>query len=867
MARRRTLGWIALGMLAAVVGACSSDGEGTTGNTTPPDPGPDLLAHCKFEDAPERAAKAPNAPTEILAGYGEAVLPIPIGAPLGGYASRTLGLGSAKPVDDRARRFGKSLVPTVGVHDAPRAQAIALEAGGERMVLVRVDAPLLNENTLYELESKVAPDGSMRGRIIMTASHSHAAWAGYQPSVVLMPGVDRPKKALAERAVEGMAAAVKGALDSLAPARIGVAVDKAFDPSDEVNRDRRGENNEVLGPDGNDAGKSKDPTLWALRIDKADGTPLAALVDLPIHGTIGGEDNPLVSTDAPGAVARALSAELGYPVLHVQGAAGDVSPAGHEGRKACADSLRCLDIPRLEALGARAAELIAPFIGSIQTGDKAALEIVTRSFYVGRDAVVKRPDGTELRYAPVDPELEEPDGVLLDENGRVLSPIDEFNTAYGAGLCGEDSGSIAPIPNTLGIKAYGSCLELEKGRNIVFGLFDMVDVPVPLCDTMRTTAAAVRITGTPSGDWLMLTMPGEAVAPFASYLRGRSPAGADRTLLVGYGDDHVGYLLTGEDWLAGGYEPSINIWGPLEGEIIIDGILEAAKLAWTPEIEDPEKGSSRYAGWKYPDEAPITPLVTSDHGGIALPSATMFWPDTASKDVPLLAPTVPRAVGAERFAWFGGDPAIDMPLVTIQRELDASTYVPLLDAKGREWTSYDGAIVVTYTPDPVDAAAPEHHIYTATWQPVPPDLFTASKPEQPFSLPLGRYRFLVKGMAATKSTEEPYVVASEAFEVVAAPLAATSTATRGATTIDIQATLGAAPGLRALRVGPSDANVPLIGPWSVAVTLQDGQTKIATVMPDADGKAQVTLTANEVQEAASVEVRDPAGNGGALVVQ
>jgi neutral ceramidase len=854
-------------MLAAVVGACSSDGEGTTGKVVEPPPGPDLLAHCAFETAPERAAKGPNAPTAILAGYGAAVMPIPIGAPIGGYASRTLGLGG-KPVDERAQRFSNGLVPTVGVHDAPRAEAIALEAGGERMVIVRVDAPLLNENTLFELESKVAPDGSMRGRIIMTASHSHAAWAGFQPTIVLMPGVDKPKKALAERAVEGMAAAVKAALDSLAPARIGVAVDKAFDPNDEVNRDRRGDNDAVLGPDGNDAGKDKDKTLWALRVDKADGTPLAAIVDVPLHGTIGDGDNPIVSNDAPGAVARALSAELGYPVLHVQGAAGDVSPAGHEGRDACPDSLRCLDIPRLETLGARAAELIGPFIAGIETGDKAALEIVTRTFYDGRDAVVTRPDGTELRYAPVDPDLEPPDGVLLDDMGRVLSPIDEFNTAYGAGLCGEATGTggIAGIPGTSGIKPYGSCLELEKGRNLVLGLFNVVDVPVPLCDTTRTTAAAVRITGTPSGDWLMLTMPGEAVAPFASYLRGRSPAGADRTLLIGYADDHVGYLLTGEDWLAGGYEPSINIWGPLEGEIIIDGILEAAKLAWTPEVEDPEKGSSRYAGWEYPDLAPITPVVTTDHGTAAPASASLFWPDTASKDVTLLAPTVARAVGVQRFAWYGGDPAVDFPVVTIERETQPGTFAPLLDAKGRPWTSYDGVVVLTYTPDPVASEAPEHHVYTASWQPVPPDLYSAQKPAQPFSLPLGKYRFRVNGNAAAASGATTYELVSDTFEVVAAPLAATSSATRGATSIDIQASLGAAPGLRALRVGTSDTNVPLLGPWSVTVTFQNGQTKAATVTPDAEGKAQVTLTANEAMNAASVEVRDAAGNGGVLSV-
>lgn len=870
MVRKKTLVWFALGALAtpAFVGACGSDGDKQV--TPPPPPPPDLLAHCSFEKPPEHAAKPANAPTEIKAGYGSAIMPMPIGTPIGGYASRAVGLAGAKPVDDRPRRFGKSLVPTVGIHDAPRAEALALEAGGEKLVIIRVDAPLLNENTLFELESKIAPDGSMRGHVVMSASHSHAAWAGYQPSYVLMPGVDRPKLALAERAIGAMAEAAKQALDGLAPAKMGIAVEKNFDPMNEVNHDRRGENNMLLGPDGNDAGKGKDPNLWVLRVDKLDGTPLAALVDFPIHGTVGDGDNPLVSTDAPGAIERALSRDLGFPVMHLQGAAGDVSPSGEEGRKACPDSLRCLDMPRLETLGARASEIISPFITGVQTGDKAALEIVTRTFYVGRDAVVTRPDGTELKYAPYNPDDPEPDQVLLDDNGHVKSPIDEFNTYAGAGLCGEASGigAVRPLPGVAGLAPYGSCLEVAKGGEIIFGIFGLTaeQVPVPICDTVRATSTAIRFSGTPTGDWLVVTAPGEPTAPFAAYLRGRSPAGADKTLLLGYAQDHIGYLLTGEDWLAGGYEPSINIWGPLEGEIIIDGILESAKIAWTPEIEDPEVGSSRYADWKYPDTDPFTPIVTTDHGTVAPSSASLFWPDTASKDITLLSPTVSRAVGAARFAFYGGDPAVDMPAVFIEREAALGMYEPLKDTKGRPLTSYEGLVVTTYTPDPLTAAAPVHHLYTATWQPVPADLYSSEKPLLPFALPLGKYRFRVKGKAMTAAGEAPYELTSDPFEVVAAPLSPQSTATRNGTALDLVASLGAAPGLRALRVGPSDSDVPLLGPWTVTVTFSNAPAKTVEATPDASGKASVSLTMQEVLDAVSVEVLDPAGNGGTLTI-
>ena len=86
------------------------------------------------------------------------------------------------------------------------------------------------------------------------------------------------------------------------------------------------------------------------------------------------------------------------------------------------------------------------------------------------------------------------------------------------------------------------------------------------------------MSGLTGGDWLLVGVPGEPTAPFTEYLRARSPAGPDRTLVIGYADEHTGYVLTAEDWLSGGYECSINIWGPREGEeIIITLVLERAR--------------------------------------------------------------------------------------------------------------------------------------------------------------------------------------------------------------------------------------------------------------------------------------------------
>lgn len=828
----------------ALFGACSKSNESQPQLETPRDP-----THCAYESPPSRAALPPLAPTKIRAGVASEVIPLPIGAPIGGYTGRLRGAGGAALADARARRFTTGFNPTVGMHDAPRVDALAIETGSEVFVLVRADVPYFTDGTLFELERAAAPDGALRGRIMIAASHSHAGWGGFQPTLVLMLGSDKPRKEFADRVVGAMAKAVKDAMAKLEPARIGFAIEKNFDPGNTVTRDRRPDNDTIVGPDGNTAGKSKDPILWAMRVDRADGTPMTALVNLAVHGTVGSDSNPLVSTDAPGAIARALSSELGYPVLHLQGAAGDISPVGDEGRKNCPDGVHCLDMPQLEVFGARAAALVAPLVKGITTGPEAAIEVVTRSFYSGRNAKVARPDGRVLSYAPASEDYE-PDGVIFDESGKIATPIDEFNSVGGAGQCGKaGAGSFSPMPNTAGMGVYSSCLDVTRAQNLVLSFFDLPgNRPVPFCDTTRVMATAVRFSGTTSGDYLMLTIPGEPTAPFAAYLRSRSPAGSDRTLLIGYADDHAGYMLTAEDWLAGGYEPSINVWGPLEGEIIMDGILEAAKLAWSPEREDPEAGSSRFVDYTYPAAGPLNATATPDRGTpVTTAPDGMWWPDTADANAPLGATSVPRAVGVARFAWNGGDPLVDLPEIVVERE----------GTPGIVASSRDGAVVLTYTPVPLRAASPTHHVFGATWQVVAGEPYSLKEPARPFALPLGRYRFSVRGTAK----EGPYTVASPWFDVVAAPLAPASSATRAGSAISIRALLGNAPGMRALREKVSDTDVPLRGPWTVVVTAADGTKQTLTVTPGADGVGNVPVTA-----ATSVDVRDAAGNGGVLSI-
>jgi neutral ceramidase len=76
-----------------------------------------------------------------------------------------------------------------------------------------------------------------------------------------------------------------------------------------------------LNPDG-----PVDRRIGLIRLEKADGTPMALITNYPIHGTVLGPQFKQVSGDAPGIVSQYVEQKIGVPVLFVNGAAGNLAP-------------------------------------------------------------------------------------------------------------------------------------------------------------------------------------------------------------------------------------------------------------------------------------------------------------------------------------------------------------------------------------------------------------------------------------------------------------------------------------------------------------------------------------------------------------
>jgi neutral ceramidase len=742
------------------------------------------------------------------------------------------------------------------------AKAVALSAGGETVVLVKLDLGLVYEGMLFDLEARLGPE--MSGKVLITASHSHSAWGQQTGNPIYMVGLGEIRDRVYQGYLDQVEAVARAAIDGMVPARLGYFVDTNFDPDDLITRDRRGENNELMG------GPRKDNQLSMLRIDGVDDTPIAAIPVYGVHGTINDADNSMASTDVTGAVERLMaeSFDSQVVVMHVQGAGADVSPTPAGGVDC---STRPGNAPEddpcwvwLRAEG-NARNALPTLLAAYESAGAAMqseleLEMLTRSIELGPDPETFTIRDGALEYAPFEPERVA-DGQVFDASGAILSPIDEFNAPVGAALC-ENENPLFPaglMPGTGGMAPYGGCVRIDTAAEVLGQLLDIefgVDSTHPVCESSRTTISALRI-----GDIVLATVPGELSILMADYLRARSPVEPENTVLIGYAQGHVGYCMMPEDWLSAGYEPSINSWGPLEAEYIGERLVELMPLVTTSDREDAASGGADRVATKIVQDS--FPVDAEAPGAGTIPDAVSerIWLRAGPVASAQPAATVSRVSGIATFVWRGEDPAINTPVVTLQRETSpgSGTFADVTRRSGR--VVRDGDLLLMYTPLPVRREDdPQEHYWAVEWQAIPwvgavdQTLGGLDGLDARAGAPLGSYRFRVQG--------EGYALFSNPFEVVATSLGVT--ASRNGNNIEATVRLDAPDGFRLLSLsGDSNRPVPINGGTAdVSLQMQNGpDMEFPGVAIGADGRISVDAGANAAN-VAGVTITDRFGNVG-----
>ncbi|MBZ0271224.1 hypothetical protein K8I61_04260 [bacterium] len=640
----------------------------------------------------EAFAGATRAP--LRAGLATGDLWAPIGVSPGGYGSRP---GPSHP-------YAVAMGGSTGYFGKPDVKALALDNGEERLVIARIAAAGVSEYLYREVLSDVCRIGGfdLSGRLWLSATHSHSGPSHFFPVPMILGGVgtDVFDRGFTRRLSASIARAIVASTENLQPATLAATVVTPFDPGDVWSADRRC---------ANDPPRYKEDRLFFARVDRADGSPLAALMSFPVHGVWMGKS--LLSTDIPGAIELGFENTFDTPVeaFFLQGPAGDVNPSvtphGHDDEQGMEWHARS----------------IAPVLREVYDGlapeADIALGMATASPAISRDAI----------------------GYADDEFGWT----DPFTGAFhpyedGAFYCGSpDVWSTIPYFARLG--SIIDCARPET--SLVDGYYGCV-LPLLFVDAWWTWALnPTEIGDVRLGDYLLAFIPGELTSWLSKRLRENLNAATgvpdDRIATFGYSNGYQSYLLTEWDWMQGGYETSINSWGPKFGDWLVDrnvalaadllaGVAAPAVPPAQPEIP-------------WPDLLPVAFEEAESAGDVLAPPAASY-----------------RRFETVEFSWAGGFTGADRPRVTFEAQAGGE-FEPVRLANGRIMADGDMTTILRYeaSPDYDTRRFPARrlHRYTIAWE------LTAD-------VSPGRYRVRVEGQTWEASAIVPYTVVSDAFDVV-----------------------------------------------------------------------------------------------------
>lgn len=243
--------------------------------------------HCRAPSGAAEPARLPEVKGQgpLEAGAGRARIQVALPVTRAGYG----------PMEPRAERQVAPL----------SARALAVGAGGVRLVVVTLDLLTLPESLAAEVSREVEAMGA--GAVLVAVTHPHSSVGGYDDRREMgFTGVGWPDEAVRGAVVGAAKAAAKQALGSMAPSRI--AVGSAEAPELVVSRAE---------------GEAADARLTRVRVESEAGQRVAEVLVFAAHPTLQPRHDGTLSPDYPAAVSEALEASGGGVVLTLVGSGGN----------------------------------------------------------------------------------------------------------------------------------------------------------------------------------------------------------------------------------------------------------------------------------------------------------------------------------------------------------------------------------------------------------------------------------------------------------------------------------------------------------------------------------------------------------------
>ena len=411
------------------------------------------------------ADAAARCPECVTAGAGYTVLRVPSGTPLAGYggAQRRLLFPDVFGLYAHAFWFR----PSVGELDPVAARALVLESPTSRVVWITLDLIAVDRAFTRALQDRL-PRAGAPTTLIVSASHTHSGPGAFMDSELRgFVAVDRMDPAVRETLIEGAVTAFRRADGARVPALVGTT--KVTAPAVTASR----------------IGQALDSEIAVVKITSVGGDPLALVWNFAIHGTMLHGSNLHLSGDVMGVATARLEQRLRVPVLFVNGAVGDVSPATH-GAAALREAAAAL-AAAVETAWERARPVPVTSLRVLQASVALPSPAVSLKRCVGRwlPAFVAIPLGFEL---PAHTELV---AAALGDTALITIP-GELQTVYGQTIKRETRGLFGSVlvaglsndylgyfmtPEATGGKGYVACAALygpDAGACLTEGALDLL---------------------------------------------------------------------------------------------------------------------------------------------------------------------------------------------------------------------------------------------------------------------------------------------------------------------------------------------------------------------------------------------------------
>jgi hypothetical protein len=652
----------------------------------------------------------------LKVGIADLALDFPIGVSMAGFGNRG---GTSNP-------YRQSLGGSDSMFDRPRAKAFVFDNGLKRIIILKTPMGWSTDYLATQVAWNIyqARGENYLNRIIFSAPHSHSLpgryWSLLPGSSTGILGHGEFSPEMFHRIANTLTQTVMAALDDLQPARFGYAILDPMDIENHVHEDRRHEDTYPI-----------DDSLVVFRIDDMQGNPRAVLVNMALHGTIFSEE-PTITQDAPGGVEiiaqENLQKETGLPikVAFISGNSGDVTPSttGSD----TSDGWRWV-----QEVGHRTWPMIKELFDELEgkTSSDIDLDIANRRVPVSREKLSYGDEEfyNQIRSLPCEEDKE------CSTGNECIQGFCSDVYHFGALMCVQDSDE---DPQTQHQDGRLGCL-------MSVGTISM-GIPIPQFHKNRLTIASLgglgiaTISGEPTGHY------GRTIADYMEQ------SGFDDATIFAYSQDHHFYLLSSDNWLQGGYAPSLGIWGWREGDYYAEKTIEMIDQFTTSSGGFVDNAGIKPTwfdnGCTSDQDCPLDPkrnqMICSAAGYCIVAPTISDNPGAIIKDVPAVVQRTER-VG---LIFSGGHPGVDLPKMTLQR-LNTSEFIDHTNAAGQPYQDDGFNTMLWYRGD-----YKTDHTWEVGW-------------EEAIDYPTGQYRIKIEGHYYDGSQTQEYELYSSAFELMA----------------------------------------------------------------------------------------------------